>query len=184
MKAIDLKGKKFGKLFVKEFAGRKNNLRYWSCICDCGNEKIVRGGHLTKGFTKSCGCEAHPSKSKHKSWKGHGEIPLDFFTTLKRNAQLRKIEFNITIDYLWELFLKQDRKCALSGRELNFGRVTKDKKTKTVSVDRIDSDRGYVFGNVQWIDKQINIMKNKMNEKYFISLCEEIVKYKKNENSH
>ena len=78
MRAIDLKGQKFGKLLVKEFAGHKNNLRQWLCICECGNEKIVRGGHLTRGFTKSCGCEAHPTQSNHKSWKGYEEIPLDF----------------------------------------------------------------------------------------------------------
>lgn len=179
MKAIDLKGKKFGKLLVKEFAGHKNNLRQWLCICDCGNEKIIRGGHLTKGFTKSCGCEAHPSKSNHKSWKGYEEIPLDFFTTIKRNAEIRKIEFDITVEYLWEIFIKQNRKCAISGKELRFGRVTKDTKGKNVSVDRIDSTKGYINGNVQWTDKQINIMKNKMTMKEFLSLCNEIVKYNK-----
>jgi hypothetical protein len=51
-------------------------------------------------------------------------------------------------------------------------------------VDRIDSTKGYIVGNIQWVDKQINIMKNRMNEKDFLSLCEEIVKYKKNENTH
>ena len=178
MRAIDLKNKKFGKLLVKEFAGHKSNLRQWLCVCDCGNQKIVRGSHLTKGFTKSCGCEAHPSKSNHKSWRGYEEIPLDFFTTTKRNAELRNIEFNITIEYLWELFLLQDRKCALSGRELKFGRISKDRKGKNVSVDRIDSTKGYVYGNIQWIDKQINIMKNKLDENEFLSLCNEIVKYK------
>ena len=178
MKAIDLKGKKFGKLLVKEFAGHKNNLRQWLCICDCGSEKIVRGGHLTKGFTKSCGCEAHPTKSKHKSWGGYKEIPLDFFTTIKRNAEIRNIEFKITIEYLWEVFITQKRKCSLSGREFNFGIITRDRKGKTASVDRIDSSKGYIVGNIQWVDKQINIMKNKMNEKEFLSLCEEIVKYR------
>jgi len=177
MKAIDLKGKKFGKLLVKEFAGHKNNLRQWLCVCDCGNEKIVRGGHLTKGFTKSCGCESHPSKSQHKSWKGYEEIPLDFFTTIKRNAERRNIEFDITIEYLWELFVKQNKRCSLSGVELKFGRVTKDKENKNVSIDRIDSSKGYIVGNVQWIDKQINIMKNKMDEKTFLSLCKQIVYY-------
>jgi hypothetical protein len=179
MKAIDLKGQKFGKLSVREFAGHKNKSRQWLCVCDCGNEKIVRGAHLTKGYTKSCGCEAHPSKSNHKSWKGYEDIPLDFFTTVKRNAEIRNIEFDITIEYLWEVFEKQNHKCSLSGRDLKFGRVTKDRKGKNVSIDRIDSTIGYVSGNIQWIDKQINIMKNNLNEKEFLSLCNEIVKFKK-----
>ena len=179
MKAIELKGQKFGKLLVKEFAGHKNNLRQWLCICDCGNEKIVRGGHLTKGFTKSCGCESHPKQSNHKSWKGYEEIPLDFFTTIKRNAERRNIEFDITIEYIWEIFVKQNKKCALSGKDLKFGRIVRDKKGKNVSVDRIDSSKGYVNGNIQWIDKQINIMKNNLNETEFLQLCNDIIKYKK-----
>ena len=179
MRAIDLKGNKFGKLLVKEFAGHKNNLRQWLCICDCGNEKVVRGGHLKKGYIRSCGCESHPSKSNHKSWRGYEEISLDFFSTIRRNAEIRNIEFEITIEYLWEVFINQDRKCALSGRCLKFGRVSKDRKGKNASVDRIDSNKGYVVGNVQWIDKQINIMKNKIDEKEFLSICNEIVKHKK-----
>ena len=83
MKALNLLGKKFGKLTVKEFSGVINNSRQWLCECECGNEKIVRVSLLTKGQTKSCGCESHPSKSTHKSWKGYEEIPLDFYTTIK-----------------------------------------------------------------------------------------------------
>lgn len=179
MKAIDLKGKKFGKLLVKEFAGHKNNLRQWLCICDCGIEKVVRGGHLSKGYTKSCGCDSHPSKSNHKSWRGYKEIPLDFFTTIKRNAERRNIKFNITIEYIWEIFIKQNQKCALSGKDLKFGRIGKDRQGKNASVDRIDSTEGYIEGNIQWIDKQINIMKNNMDEKEFLELCNQIIKYKK-----
>lgn len=181
MKAINLVGKKFGKLTVKEFAGHKNNFRQWLCECDCGNEKVIRGGHLTKGFTKSCGCEAHPSQSKHKSWKGFGNISLDFFTNIKKNAERRNIPFNITIEYLWDVFLKQDGLCVLSGQKLNFGRIVKDRNGKNASVDRINSNLGYEVGNIQWIDKKINIMKNNMDEKQFLSICEQIIKYKKYE---
>ena len=54
---IDLTGQKFGRLEVKEFAG-KNKWRgsLWSCVCDCGNLTIVEGNHLKNGATKSCGC--------------------------------------------------------------------------------------------------------------------------------
>lgn len=179
MRAIDLKGKKFGKLLVKEFAGHKNNVRQWLCVCDCGTEKIIRRDHLTKGYTKSCGCEWHSTKSDHKSWKGYKEIPLDFFTNIKRAAQQREIDFDITIEYLWDLFIQQNRRCALSGMELKFGRTNRDRIGKNVSIDRIDSTKGYIPNNVQWIDKRINIMKNKMDEQEFLSICKKIVKHKK-----
>jgi hypothetical protein len=180
MKALDLTGKKFGKLTVIEFAGHQNNTkqRQWLCYCECGNQKVIRRDHLTKGYTKSCGCEWHSSKSTHNSWRGYEEIPLDFFTNIKRGASNRNIEFDITIEYLWELFVIQNRKCALSGVDLQFGRTNRDRVGRTVSVDRINSNKGYVIGNIQWIDKRINIMKNKMDEQEFLSICKQIIKYK------
>jgi len=55
-KLIDLTGKKFGKLIVKERAPNKNNQVCWLCKCDCGNEVIVTRRELLTGHTKSCGC--------------------------------------------------------------------------------------------------------------------------------
>jgi hypothetical protein len=178
MKAIDLTGKKFGKLTVKELVGTKNGVRYWLCECECGNTKEIRRDHLTKNFIKTCGCGAHPSKSEHKSWRGFGDIPLNFYSNIKRGAESRNIKFDVSIEYLWDVYLKQGGKCALSGNLLKFGRVVKDRKTQTVSVDRIDSNLGYIEGNVQWVDKRINIMKNKLNELDFFKICKDIVIYR------
>lgn len=54
---IDLKGKRFGRLFVIEYAGsNKQHEATWKCLCDCGNVKIVTRGNLVSGGTLSCGC--------------------------------------------------------------------------------------------------------------------------------
>ena len=56
-KIENLKGLKFNRLRVIEYAGKtKNNRTSWLCGCDCGNEKIIQGGDLKSGNTKSCGC--------------------------------------------------------------------------------------------------------------------------------
>lgn len=47
---------KYGKLTAIEYLGKS----MWKCQCDCGNEKIVSGGHLETGHTKSCGCYRPP----------------------------------------------------------------------------------------------------------------------------
>ena len=53
----DLVGQRFGRLVVKEFAGRdRGNNALWSCLCDCGNNRIVRDANLKTGHTQSCGC--------------------------------------------------------------------------------------------------------------------------------
>lgn len=53
----DIRGKKFGRLLVVEYAGvdRKYN-SLWTVLCDCGKTKIVRGAGIRRGSTVSCGC--------------------------------------------------------------------------------------------------------------------------------
>lgn len=61
MRPIDLAGKRFGRLTVIERdyeyqkALNSKNI-YWKCKCDCGNEKSIKGSHLSEGMIRSCGC--------------------------------------------------------------------------------------------------------------------------------
>ena len=48
-------GKRFGKLVVVDQVIIDNSVMY-KCHCDCGNDTIVKGGNLTSGNTRSCGC--------------------------------------------------------------------------------------------------------------------------------
>ena len=53
----DLTGEKFGMYLVLGDSGeRRNSTVMWNCRCDCGKEKLVRGGNLKSGSSKSCGC--------------------------------------------------------------------------------------------------------------------------------
>lgn len=56
----DLTGQRFGRWTVLELAERRRSGKtmtlYWKCRCDCGTVKIIRGGNLKTGNTKSCGC--------------------------------------------------------------------------------------------------------------------------------
>lgn len=55
----DLAGKKFGKLTVREFSGRKGKDILWLCDCDCGNTKVAFASSLKAGNTTSCGCSKY-----------------------------------------------------------------------------------------------------------------------------
>lgn len=55
-KRADLTGRRFGRLKVKEYVGKKNDKHTWRCICDCGNEVHHYTSTLTGGHAKSCGC--------------------------------------------------------------------------------------------------------------------------------
>lgn len=54
--AIDMTGRKFGRLMVLERAPNRAKHVCWECVCDCGNVLAVQGQYLRTGRTKSCGC--------------------------------------------------------------------------------------------------------------------------------
>lgn len=57
VKALDLVGKKFGRLtVVSRSDSDKHGKTRWNCICDCGIDCIINGSCLKSGHTKSCGC--------------------------------------------------------------------------------------------------------------------------------
>ena len=55
-KALDLTGKRFGKLVAISKAPSRNGKTFWLCQCDCGNQKEIQTNNLTSGATQSCGC--------------------------------------------------------------------------------------------------------------------------------
>ena len=56
-KRLDMINKRFGRLVVIAFGHKsKDGRSCWLAKCDCGAEKIVRGGDLQRGATESCGC--------------------------------------------------------------------------------------------------------------------------------
>lgn len=173
-------GEKIGKLKVVAFKGKfkcKENhsktKNMWTCLCDCGNTIDVREEYLKYGETNSCGCSMYQyQKGKNNyMWKGKGDISARFFHGIKSNARHRKIGFNLTIDYLWKLFLKQNGKCSVTGEQLSFGAVSREQSDTTASLDRIDSTKGYLKGNVRWVHKIVNEMKFDLDTNRFFNLC-------------
>lgn len=73
----DLKGQKFDRLTVIEFAGLDNNKKaLWKCQCDCGNEKIVRGSDLTSHKIHSCGCYKTEKNMNNLVGKKFGKLTV------------------------------------------------------------------------------------------------------------
>lgn len=113
-------------------------------------------------------------RKNSKIWSGHGEISGSFFGNIRRRANKNNIFFDITIEYAWGLYLEQNRKCKISGVDIEF--LNQDTRA---SLDRIDSSIGYVEGNVQWVHKQVNFMKQTMSDQELINWCKLIVENNK-----
>jgi hypothetical protein len=134
--------------------------------CKCGTEKVVSCRRLLNGETRGCPCSI--KGENNKLWSGVGVIPGAYLYQFKNSAKKRKISVEVDDSYLWKLYENQDKKCALSSLPISFG----DYKHKhTASLDRIDSSKGYVKGNIQWVHKDINIMKNTFSVEEFRKLC-------------
>ena len=180
-KLINEIGNKYGKLIVidraKEKPWDKKGNANWLCQCNCGETKEITGYNLRNGHSKSCGCSVHNTKSNHKRWNGYEEISRTFFSAIKDGARHRNLTFDISIEDIWNLFLKQNRKCALSGLELILPQKCKD-NTHTASLDRIDSTKGYIRGNIQWIHKDLNVMKMDLPEEKFFDYCKLVYEHK------
>jgi hypothetical protein len=177
-KRQNLTGNIYGRLTVVSFYEKRKGQQYWKCKCNCGNETIVGHTHLTLQRVRSCGCSHFYLKNKHPHWTGIGDMPGTYMGSLRQSAKKRKLEFNLTKEQLWKLFLNQNRKCILSGVELSFN-SQHNKNDGTASLDRIDSSKGYTIDNVQWVHKIVNIMKHDVEEKEFFNWCKLITERNK-----
>jgi len=52
----DLIGSVFGRLTVLSLDSVRSRKYYWKCRCECGEETVVAGIHITRGKISSCGC--------------------------------------------------------------------------------------------------------------------------------
>lgn len=204
---VPIVGTKYGdyKIISDKIAtDTKGKKTYWLVKCRCGNEKFVRHDVLESGNATKCRICANKEnyiknvelgkmhvKEYSPKHQGIGDLSKSLYYHYKYQAKIRKIKFSVSIEYLWNLYLQQEGKCALSGTDIclkskksgstitsvNNGYRNLDYSKFNASLDRIDSSKGYIEGNVQWVERKINIMKNNLLQKDFINLCNLVSNY-------
>ena len=133
---------KYGKLTALEYMGKS----MWKCKCECGNEKIIYGGHLESGHTKSCGCFRPPRKNllgKHFNrltpieWEGDGKW------------KCRCVCGNIVSVITYNLLNGNTQSCGCLQKEKasenNFKSLIGERFGKLIVIDRVENNR---FGHV------------------------------------
>lgn len=173
----DLLGQTLGMITVLSYGYVFKTNTYWNCRCECGNELVLCGKHLRSGRSRSCGCDL---KLKRLLKNGFGDIPGYCLKKIKDSASARGLAMELTKEYIWELYLRQNKKCAFSGEPISFATVSGGRHdyTTTASLDRINSDIGYIEGNVQWVHKHINAMKWNLEDSAFIEICGKIAAFR------
>jgi hypothetical protein len=158
-KYIDLTGQQFERLLVLRLKQRAPIK--WECQCACGSIVIARTGDLRKKHTRSCGCLQRETAGRGKSYHGLSNTPSwNLWNRAKRRASAHNVEFSITpfdVKDIWPL----DNKCPILGIVLECNPNGKQgPQRQSPSLDRIESTRGYVKGNIAVISYHANLLKS------------------------
>lgn len=152
MGRLELTGKIFGKLQVISFAYMRNTRSYWNCLCDCGNQTIVRGYNLTSGNSRTCGCSTMPHG-------GHGtRIYVIWRRMIQRcedvgdAAYPRYGERGIKVFPEWRHDFAAFRNWALSHGYAD-----------NLTIDRKNNDGDYEPDNCQWLTRSENAKKGQLD---------------------
>ena len=94
-------------------------------------------------------------------------------STRRRSKQYNRYN-DLTLDYLMYLWEKQDGKCALTGMQMTY-KFYEGRVNTNLSIDRIDSTKGYSKDNVWLVCMAANQMKNDLSMKEFVKMCEAVV---------
>lgn len=187
-------GKQYGNFTViSEEIGRSNDQKIlFKVKCSCGKEQFIRAYFLESGRQSCCkSCSqrnavyANPGRGNFlgKEHEGIGNFTKTAYSYFKRNAKRRNISWSdeLTIEYLYDLLLKQNKKCALTGVHIDLTESRKSSNVNfelmTASIDRIDSKKGYEPNNIQWVHKDINRMKWAFSQNQFIEMCQLVVNH-------
>ena len=135
-------------------------------------QKILKSNGV-KFRTKKC----YLSGEDNPKYTGYKEMQGSFLSAIRASARTRNIEYSVSNEYIWELFIAQNRQCKYTGMPIFFSKNNLEHRMgfATASLDRIDSSKGYIEGNVQWLHKRINVMKGNMDEAEFLNFCKAVV---------
>src|SRR4051794_31551684 len=86
----------------------------WWCQCKCGYERELATSRLKNNYSKQC------FKCYTKEQSNQEEFGNYIWLNICHNARRRNKELTVTKEYLYELYIKQDRKCALTGLPIIF----------------------------------------------------------------
>jgi hypothetical protein len=158
------------------------------------NRKIKNN---TTNFFCNLKCSGHYFDTKHldkyrkiysKNIKNYSNNRLDEFSSIKYylnrciyRSKKKGIKSDLTLEYLKDLWEKQNGICPYTGIKMELPRTTADedvKKTPTkASLDQIIPSKGYIKGNVEFVCYSINVAKNDFSKEEMIDFINKIKKY-------
>jgi hypothetical protein len=158
---VDLTGRRFRRLIVMErvTTGMPAHKPHWRCVCDCGKEVIVAASNLRSGNSKSCGC-LRPKFSLYS-------VMRKVICMRKNTARKRRIPWTVSEE---EAMGEMRKPCFYCGKQPAHCMAGLE-EFKYNGLDRIDSQDGYIPGNVRACCWDCNAAKSDMTPNQFAAWC-------------
>ena len=139
----DKTGHRFGRLIVQQLLSKKPVAK-WKCLCDCGNETEVWGGHLKSGVTRSCGCLVADSNKEKKTTHG--------MTKTRTYKSWRSMIGRCTLPSVpsYKSYGAKGIGYDPSWRDFNKFLSDMGERPEGTTLDRIDGTKGYSKENCRW----------------------------------
>lgn len=179
---LDLRGQQYGELTVIDFSKKdKQGRAIWKCLCSCGVTKDIRAQGLRSGAVISCGhigrqkaAKRMSSMNRTKDGASREEWYSNYSSMCHRilhGTEENKKYYNserisgVLLEPTW-----------ISNPWAFYDEIG-PKPGPDYTIDRIDSHKGYIPGNVRWADKHtqsVNQDRNPRGQSGYvgIQLCE------------
>lgn len=178
-KPSDVLGIRVGRLVAVQEVGKcRFGNKLWRCLCDCGNEAIVRASSLRTGKTKSCGC----LQREAVSIKPGDSIFNSLYSSYEYRARKKGYSFELSEEFFKMLTKRPCHYCGAEPEGIHQKRRLKEKYIYN-GIDRVDSTLGYFESNVVPCCGICNRAKNTLSQDIFLSWVDRLVKYRNTCNS-
>jgi hypothetical protein len=144
----------------------KDKKGYFYSYCRECKKEYLRSRKNISPLTKE---EIHETKTSlqkvdpDKKWAKH------LLNSSRHCAKRHGREFNIDVNYILELYEKQNHKCYWYGIQLESSTISK--YPAKPSIDRLDNDKGYIKGNIVISCMAANYGRNSCDTQIFESFC-------------
>lgn len=132
---------------------------------------FYRNRALSSGVQPNC-IDCH----KEKIYESQSKFD-NYVNKLLTDINKIETEMELYKEDIIELYLKQEKKCKLSGELLTYymgPNLTKNNYEKkfNITIDKIDNNKGYTKDNIRLIGKAIYKMKSHLSDNEFFHICQ------------
>ena len=151
---------------------RLQNGRYAKPCPTCGEQQdYLRKNYAEASLREGKECKKCSQSNIQKNgvfiYRG---LRMSWLKKFETSAKLRGLDWEIDADLVADIYEDQGAKCALTGWDITLPE-TGHPQLANASIDRIDSDFGYLPDNIQLVDKRVNMMKQRYSQDEFLTVC-------------